>query len=59
MGACASVQDRAEKERSDEIDRIIEEDSRKFRKECKILLLGALYLFFLPPPLLTFSFLSI
>ncbi|KAH8110409.1 G-protein alpha subunit [Phellopilus nigrolimitatus] len=41
MGACASVQDRTEKERSEEIDRQIEEDSRKFRKECKILLLGA------------------
>ena len=46
MGACASVQDCAEKERSDEIDRMIEEDSRKFRKECKILLLGELGVFF-------------
>ena len=42
MGACASVPDRAEKERSDEIDRQIEEDSRRFRKECEILLLGTL-----------------
>ena len=40
MGNCASVQDRTEKARSDEIDKQIEEDSRKFRKECKILLLG-------------------
>ena len=40
MGACASVQDRAAMERSAEIDRQIEEDSRRFRKECKILLLG-------------------
>ena len=40
MGAYASVPDRAEKERLDEIDRQIEEDSRRFRKECKILLLG-------------------
>ena len=41
MGACASVQDRSAKERSDLIDRQIEEDSRRFRKECKILLLGS------------------
>lgn len=53
MGACASVQDRTALERSAEIDRQIEEDSRRFRKECKILLLGAclfyffFYLFFL------------
>jgi hypothetical protein len=40
MGNCSSVEDKAEKERSDEIDRQIEEDSKKFRKECKILLLG-------------------
>ncbi|TDL15921.1 G-protein alpha subunit [Rickenella mellea] len=40
MGACASV-DRVEKKRSDEIDRILEEDSKKYRKECKILLLGS------------------
>lgn len=41
MGNClASAQDRAEKARSDAIDRQIEEDSKKFRKECKILLLG-------------------
>ena len=45
MGACVSVQDRAEKERSDEIDRMIEGDSRKFRKGCKILLLGELSIF--------------
>lgn len=48
MGACASVQDRTALERSAEIDRQIEEDSRRFRKECKILLLGAcLFLLFL------------
>jgi hypothetical protein len=35
-----SVPDKAAQERSAEIDRQIEEDSRKFRKECKILLLG-------------------
>ncbi|OJA19757.1 hypothetical protein AZE42_06784 [Rhizopogon vesiculosus] len=41
MGNCISSQDRVEKARSDAIDRQIEEDSRKFRKECKILLLGS------------------
>lgn len=62
MGACASVQDRTALERSAEIDRQIEEDSRRFRKECKILLLGAFffyfsfYLFFLS---LFFYFLSV
>lgn len=46
MGACASVQDRTALERSAEIDRQIEEDSRRFRKECKILLLGAFFITF-------------
>lgn len=46
MGACASVQDRTALERSAEIDRQIEEDSRRFRKECKILLLGAFFFTF-------------
>ncbi|KAJ8587682.1 guanine nucleotide binding protein, alpha subunit [Rhizopogon salebrosus TDB-379] len=41
MGNCISSQDRVEKAHSDAIDRQIEEDSRKFRKECKILLLGS------------------
>ncbi|KIJ10007.1 hypothetical protein PAXINDRAFT_138616 [Paxillus involutus ATCC 200175] len=40
MGNYASAQDRANKARSDAIDHQIEEDSRKFRNECKILLLG-------------------
>jgi hypothetical protein len=40
MGNCISAQDRADKAISDAIDKQIEEDSRKFRKECKILLLG-------------------
>jgi hypothetical protein len=40
MGNCGSQPDRAEKERSDAIDRQLEEDSKKFKKECKILLLG-------------------
>ncbi|KAH7883433.1 guanine nucleotide binding protein, alpha subunit [Phlebopus sp. FC_14] len=41
MGNCVSAQDKADKARSDEIDRMIEEDSKRFRKECKILLLGS------------------
>ncbi|KAJ7468072.1 guanine nucleotide binding protein, alpha subunit [Mycena latifolia] len=41
MGNCGSQPNRAEKERSDAIDRQLEEDSKKFRKECKILLLGS------------------
>ncbi|KAG9310542.1 G-protein alpha subunit-domain-containing protein [Chiua virens] len=40
MGNCISSQDRAQKERSDAIDRQLEGDSRRLRKECKILLLG-------------------
>ena len=41
MGNCTSVEDRESRARSDAIDRTIEEDSRRFRKECKILLLGS------------------
>jgi len=41
MGNCSSAtQDREASLRSANIDRIIEEDSKKFKKECKILLLG-------------------
>ncbi|KAG8810207.1 Guanine nucleotide-binding protein alpha-2 subunit [Serendipita sp. 399] len=40
MGGCVSSPDKAERERSEAIDRQIEEDSRQFKKECKILLLG-------------------
>jgi hypothetical protein len=40
MGGCQSTPDKAERERSEAIDRQIEEDSRQFKKECKILLLG-------------------
>ncbi|KAJ3529067.1 hypothetical protein NMY22_g9149 [Coprinellus aureogranulatus] len=40
MGGCVSTADRAGKARSDEIDRQIEEDNRRFKRECKILLLG-------------------
>ena len=38
MGNCVSTQDRDAQMRSQEIDRQIEEDSRKLKKECKILL---------------------
>lgn len=42
MGNCPSAtQDREASQRSADIDRIIEEDSKKFKKECKILLLGS------------------
>ncbi|KAF7297814.1 Heterotrimeric G-protein alpha subunit [Mycena kentingensis (nom. inval.)] len=41
MGACASQPDRAAKSHSDEIDRQLDEDSKKYKKECKILLLGS------------------
>jgi guanine nucleotide-binding protein G(i) subunit alpha len=41
MGACMSSGDQqGAKERSVAIDKAIEEESRKFKKECKILLLG-------------------
>lgn len=36
-----STSDRAGRQRSDEIDKMIEEDSKRFKKECKILLLGS------------------
>lgn len=41
MGNCASTEDKEAKARSDAIDRDIEVDSRRYRKECKILLLGS------------------
>ncbi|KAF9520548.1 hypothetical protein BS47DRAFT_1357368 [Hydnum rufescens UP504] len=41
MGACVSVEDREGRDRSDAIDKQLEEDSRRLRKECKILLLGS------------------
>lgn len=40
MGGCISTVDRASKLKSDAIDKQIEEDSKKYKKECKILLLG-------------------
>ncbi|KAG6899883.1 hypothetical protein C0993_005770 [Termitomyces sp. T159_Od127] len=41
MGGCISTIDREEKARSDAIDRQIEEDAKKYKRECKILLLGS------------------
>lgn len=43
MGACGSTESGGEgeqKKRSQMIDRTLEEDSKKLRRECKILLLG-------------------
>lgn len=56
MGNCASSQDDATaKARSAEIDKQLEEDLRKFKKECKILLLGASFLSSLHHAMLTES----
>lgn len=42
MGICMSTtkEDAEQKKRSQAIDRKLEEDSRRLRRECKILLLG-------------------
>jgi guanine nucleotide-binding protein G(i) subunit alpha len=48
MGACGSTEsgrgnggeDMEQKKKSQAIDKKLEEDARKFRRECKILLLG-------------------
>lgn len=46
MGNCASNNREAQEKKalSDSIDRQIEEDSKKYKRECKILLLGAYFL---------------
>ncbi|TFK68997.1 heterotrimeric G-protein alpha subunit, GPA3-like protein [Pluteus cervinus] len=41
MGSCVSTANRAEKARSDAIDKQIEEDNKRYKRECKILLLGS------------------
>lgn len=41
MGACMSAPDRAAKARSDAIDKSIGEDAKRYKRECKILLLGS------------------
>lgn len=48
MGCGASTPDKGDRDRSYQIDKQIEEDSKKFQKECKILLLGASVA--VPPP---------
>lgn len=53
MGICMSSadnQDAEHKKRSQAIDRKLEEDSRRLRRECKILLLGK-HPYPQPPPL--------
>jgi guanine nucleotide-binding protein G(i) subunit alpha len=42
MGSCMSTsgEESEQRKRSNKIDKEIEEDSRRLRKECKILLLG-------------------
>ena len=42
MGGCVSTVDQAGKARSEEIDKLIKDDSERFKRECKILLLGSL-----------------
>ncbi|KAG6837454.1 hypothetical protein H0H93_008997 [Arthromyces matolae] len=41
MGACLSTVDQEKRAASDAIDKQIEEDAKKFKRECKILLLGS------------------
>lgn len=52
MGICMSTNndDVEQKKRSQAIDRKLEEDSRRLRRECKILLLGELPTPTLHPP---------
>ena len=40
MGLCLSAEEKEQKEISQTIDRGLEEDNRRLKKECKILLLG-------------------
>lgn len=44
MGSCMSTsgEDSDQRKRSNKIDKDLEEDSKRLRKECKILLLGTL-----------------
>ncbi|KAG2224602.1 hypothetical protein INT45_003742 [Circinella minor] len=41
MGLCLSSEERAERSHSQKIDNMIEEDSRRLKRECKLLLLGS------------------
>jgi guanine nucleotide-binding protein subunit alpha len=40
MGVCLSTDEKNERDRSQQIDRQLEEDNKKLKRECKILLLG-------------------
>ncbi|KAF7363677.1 Heterotrimeric G-protein alpha subunit [Mycena sanguinolenta] len=40
MGACISLPDLASKARNDKIERLLDEDLERYKRECKILLLG-------------------
>lgn len=44
MGGCLSAVDRVGKAKSGAIDKQIEEDKKKDKKECKVLLLGELFI---------------
>lgn len=46
MGACISKGDQQSKLRSEEIDRSLDEDNKRLKRECKILLLGAFFSYF-------------
>jgi guanine nucleotide-binding protein G(i) subunit alpha len=58
MGACGSTEsggeDMERKKRSQAIDKKLEEDSRRLRKECKILLLGSSWPYLFVHGMLTF-----
>ena len=53
MGGCVSAVDQARKVRSEEIDKLIKDDSERFKRECKILLLGT------PLSCLSFRFVNV
>lgn len=40
MGVCLSTDEKSDRDRSQQIDRQLEEDNKKLKRECKILLLG-------------------
>lgn len=59
MGGCVSTPDHSGKERSDLIDKELEEDSKRFKRECKILLLGNLTPAFVPISFAFFTMLNL
>lgn len=40
MGVCLSTDEKHDRDRSQKIDRQLEEDNKRLKRECKILLLG-------------------